>query len=98
MKKLPPIILLVLLIITSAFLVVSQKETISESEKRTLATWPAFTGESYFNGAYFDSITGYINDHFPLRSKMVDLAQQIRYYLGFHLPEEERVVVIAAPE
>ena len=98
MKKLPPILLLVLLIITSAFLVVSQKETISESEKRTLATWPVFTGDSYFNGTYFDSITGYINDHFPLRSKMVDLAQQIRYYLGFHLPEEERVVVIAAPE
>ncbi len=98
MKKLPPILLLILVIITSAFLVVSHKESISESEKRTLAAWPAFTGDSYFNGTYFGSITGYINDHFPLRSKMVDLAQQIRYYLGFHLPEEERVVFIAAPE
>ena len=98
MKKLPPIILLVLLLVTSTFLVVSQKQTISESEKRTLATWPSFSSESYLNGMYFDSITSYINDHFPLRAGMVDLAQQIRYYLGFHLPEEERIIVVAPPQ
>lgn len=98
MKKLPPLVLLFLLLITSAFLVVSQKETISESEKRTLAVWPSFSSDAYFTGSYFDSITGYINDHFPLRTGMVDLAQQIRYYLGFHLPEEERIIVVAAPE
>ena len=91
-------ILLLLLIATSALLMFSQKQLVSESEKRTLAVWPTFSIDSYLQGTYFDSLSGYINDHFPMRSKMVDLAQLIRYNLGFHLPEEERVIVIAAPE
>jgi len=98
MKKFPPFLLLFLLLITAVLLVISEKATISESEKRTLSLWPSFSTEAYCSGSYFDSISGYVNDHFPLRTSMVDLAQQIRYYLGFHLPEEERIVVVAAPE
>ncbi|MFM7727109.1 MAG: DHHW family protein [Flavobacteriales bacterium] len=98
MKKLPPLLLLTLLLITSVVLVVREKESISETEKRTLAIWPSWSVDAYFTGSYFDSISGYINDHFPLRNSFVDLAQKIRYNLGFHLPEEERIVVIAAPE
>lgn len=98
MRKIQPLLLLFLLLFVSSVLIINKKELVSTSEKRTLATWPVFTVKNYTTGLYFESISQYVNDHFPLRSNMVDLAQKIRYHLGFHFDEEERIIVITTPK
>ena len=98
MKKLPPLFILFFLLTVSSVLIINKKELVSKSEKRTLATWPTFTIKNYTTGLYFANISQYINDHFPLRTNMVDFAQKIRYHMGFHFDQEERIVVITTPK
>ncbi|MFM7106946.1 MAG: DHHW family protein, partial [Flavobacteriales bacterium] len=83
-----------MLISISAYVFIAPKEQISESEKRALATWPEFSLQGYINGNYFASISSYINDHFPLRLKMIELANQIRYNLGIHPQSQERIILV----
>ena len=97
MKKIPPFLLLFLILFVSSVVIFNKKELVSKSEKRTLATWPEFSISNYTSGLYFANISLYINDHFPLRSNMVDIAQKIRYHLGFHFDKEERIIVITTP-
>jgi len=83
------------IIITIAIiLIVSDKKTTSENEKRVLATWPIFTIDGYKSGKYFHQISEYINDHFPLRDQLITMAQDIRYHLGVHPEFAERVIII----
>lgn len=98
MKKLPPLLLLFSILFVSSVFIINKKELVSKSEKRTLATWPEFSINNYTSGLFFANISLYINDHFPLRSSMVDIAQKIRYHMGFHLDKEERIIVITTPK
>lgn len=94
MKSLSPFLALGFLVAGSLAFLFSTKKVISTSEQRTLATWPDLSWEGYHSGSYFKGISSYMNDHFPLRDEMVEWAQRIRFHMGFHLPEEERVVVL----
>lgn len=84
---------LVLVGISSAFFF-SEKKQISESEKRTLAQWPALNDSTYFAGAYFKGISEYINDQFPERDRLIELSNKLRYNMGIHFEDEIRMVVV----
>ena len=43
------------------------QQSFSERENRTLALFPAPTSESIVNGRFFDNVTGFYTDQFPLR-------------------------------
>jgi len=69
-------------------------EVVSMDEKRTLAAMPGFNWESYASGQWADSIGRYINDHFPARSNLVNMAGILRHSRGIHFENEEKVVVL----
>lgn len=50
------------------------KPTVSESEKRELATFPEFSLESLFSGIYMQELDLWFADTFPAREKFVELA------------------------
>ena len=82
----------------SLLFVFGPKEKISLSEKRTLATLPALTWDTYISGAFSKGMQGYINDHFPFRAQAVRLTEAFRYNLGFHLQNQEKIVVVGNPK
>jgi hypothetical protein len=86
------------LVALSLLFVFGPKEKISLSEKRTLATLPTLTWDSYISGAFSKGMQGYINDHFPFRAQAVRLTEAFRYNLGFHLQNQEKIVVVGNPK
>ena len=74
------------------------KEKISLSEKRTLATLPTLTWDTYISGAFSKGVQLYINDHFPFRAQAVRLTEAFRYNLGFQLQNQEKIVVVGNPK
>ena len=48
--------------ITAICLIVLPRPTVSETEKRNLATFPDFTWEAYWSGDYAEDISYYFND------------------------------------
>jgi hypothetical protein len=86
------------LVSISLLFVFGPKEKISLSEKRTLATLPALTWESYISGAFSKGMQLYINDHFPFRAQAVRLTEAFRYNLGFQFQNQEKIVVVGNPK
>ena len=82
------------LISITGIIISAPKKEISEIEKRELATWPEFSISDYMNGKYFASISLYVNDNFPLRLKLIELANHIRYNMGIHPRYEERIIIV----
>ncbi|MEY3649233.1 MAG: hypothetical protein RLZ13_2118 [Bacteroidota bacterium] len=85
------------LVAISLLFVFGPKEKISLSEKRSLATLPALTWDSYISGTFSKGMQSYINDHFPFRAQAVRLTEAFRYNLGFHLQNQEKIVVVGNP-
>ncbi|MGN0478463.1 MAG: hypothetical protein ACI4GO_03430 [Hominenteromicrobium sp.] len=56
------------LLLFCAATVLLPKENVSAAERRKLASFPAFSWESFQSGAYAEGLSDYINDHFALRS------------------------------
>ena len=86
------------LVAISLLFVFGPKEKISLSEKRTLATLPTLTWDTYISGAFSKGMQGYINDHFPFRAQAVRLTEAFRYNLGFQLQNQEKIVVVGNPK
>ena len=61
---------------------VSPSQTFSESENRTLASFPTFTWSTFVDGTYMDSINTYLNDHFAGRSAWVTGQTVTQYAQG----------------
>ncbi len=74
------------------------KKAISLSEKRILSSLPRFTLTSYLNGNWSDSIDMYLNDQSPFRNEMVKIASQIKYSMGIHIRNQERIVEVKRPK
>ncbi len=74
------------------------KKTISLLEKRTLTSLPRFTLTSYLSGSWSDSIDMYLNDQSPLRNEMVRVASHIKYSMGIHIANQERIVEVKRPK
>ena len=97
-KKLEILLVFGLMVAITTLFVVSPKEKISLSEKRTLATLPALTWDTYISGDFSKGINLYINDHFPFRAEAVRLTEAFRYNLGFRLQNQEKIVVVGNPK
>jgi hypothetical protein len=83
-----------MLISVSLFFLLSDKQILSQSEKRELASFPTFSWSSYFSGDFTSGINQYINDHFPYREKAVRFTESFRGSMGFHLKSKEKIVVV----
>ncbi len=58
------------------------RETFSESEKRKLAEFPAFSVESLASGDYFDGINLWFSDTFPFRDNLIKASSTVKKFLG----------------
>ncbi len=71
--------------VAAVCLLVLPRPTISESEKRELAKFPAFSWEEYWKGDYTEDISYYFNDTVPMRDELKQLAANFRTLFGFSL-------------
>ncbi len=74
------------------------KQKTSVDEKRKLAIVPDLNYDSYIKGAWADSIDSYVDDHFPFRTAMVDMAVELQSWKGVHLKEQEKIFVSEKPK
>ena len=72
------------------------RPTISESEKRTLATMPAFSFSSLADGSYFAGISAFISDTFVGREQLVGLSKKLDMLTGvdYSIGGEENFVLL----
>ncbi len=64
-------------------LLVLPRPTISESEKRNLATFPEFTWDAYWSGKYTEDISYFFNDTVPFRDTFKSIGAGFRSLFGF---------------
>lgn len=64
-------------------LLVLPRPTISESEKRNLATFPQFTWDAYWSGKYTENISYFFNDTVPFRDTFKSIGAGFRSLFGF---------------
>lgn len=71
------------------------RPTVSESEKRTLATWPEFSWKALGDGSYFSGISDFIKDTFWQRDALIDFSSYLDNLKGFAVKVNgEKYVVI----
>ncbi|MBQ3706355.1 MAG: hypothetical protein II889_00445 [Clostridia bacterium] len=72
------------------------RPTISESEKRTLASMPSFSFSSLADGSYFAGISAFISDTFIGREQLVGLSKKLDTLTGvdYSIGGEENFVLL----
>ena len=75
--------LVVLALLTMVSVVIPLRPTVSESEKRELTKFPAFSVETLLSGEYFDEITLWFSDTFPGREGWLDVAKRTESLHGY---------------
>ena len=63
--------------------IIPLRPTYSETEKRSLQEFPQFTLEALYTGDYFDNITLWFSDTFPLREGMIKVNTALKSLSGF---------------
>jgi hypothetical protein len=81
------------LISGSVLFVFSEKKEISESEKRKLTTWPGIHLAGLLDGSLMHQYQKYIDDHFPFRSSLVELAFLMNEGKGIKAANNARLIV-----
>ena len=66
-------------------LLVLPRPTISETEKRNLATFPKFTWDAYWSGDYTSDISYFFNDTVPFRDTFKSIGAGFRSLFGFSI-------------
>ena len=66
-------------------LLVLPRPTISEAEKRNLATFPEFTWDAYWSGKYTEDISYFFNDTVPFRDTFKSIGAGFRSLFGFSI-------------
>lgn len=66
-------------------LLVLPRPTVSESEKRNLATFPKFTWDAYWSGKYTENISYFFNDTVPFRDTFKSIGAGFRSLFGFSI-------------
>lgn len=85
-RKLPVVIICILVLVFSAWLCIGKKKEFSEQENRYLSSFPELSWESLKEGEYTADLESYLTDHFPLR----DFFMGIR--TGFELAAGNREI------
>ena len=73
-------------------------ETISNGEKRKLAELPKLNYQNYIQGSWSDGVNSYVNDHFPFRTQMVEMAVDLQSWKGIQTKTQEKVFVSVKPK
>ena len=76
----------------SLFLFVFPRSTVSNIEKRKLATFPEFSFEDYFSGKFTADIATYYDDTVPFRDDFKTAGYNFKGLFGIHTEEEVKVV------
>ncbi|MGN1456443.1 MAG: DHHW family protein [Acutalibacteraceae bacterium] len=97
------VILMLVFFLTAIFLLVFPRSTVSNIEKRKLATFPEFSLQSYFSGAFTAGITNYYDDTVPYRDDFKNMGNNFKSVFGFHTDDEVKVIgkpinVVSKPE
>lgn len=85
-------IIVSIFIIICLFLISPFRSKISNTEKRNLLSFPAFTIKSFFNGEYTDNISKWFSDTVPLRDNILDIYFRVLDLRG--IKPEERIIQI----
>ena len=80
------------LLLLALFLLVVPRSTVSEVEKRSLATFPSFSFESYFSGEFTSGITHYYDDTVPARDSLKNAGNNIKQMFGINTAGSVEVV------
>ncbi len=72
-------------VIAAVGLIVLPRPTVSETEKRNLATFPKFTWDAYWSGDYTSDISYFFNDTVPFRDTFKSIGAGFRSLFGFSI-------------
>ena len=75
--------LTVLVLLTIVAFIIPLRPTVSESEKRELTAFPAFSVDTLLSGEYFDEITLWFSDTFPGREAWLMVADYTEAMHGY---------------
>ena len=75
----------VLTLVITVLMLVLERPTISESEKRELAKFPEFSTEKFFSGQYTAQISEYFSDTVPHRDYFKTLSAGFKKLMGIQL-------------
>lgn len=86
MKKISSVLSIVFffstLVILAVATIVSDKQSFSETENRTLAELPSASANSVLNKSYMNGIENYLSDYFPMRDKWVTAMTSLEQIMG----------------
>lgn len=68
-------------------LIIPLRPTVSETEKRSLTEFPAFSFEALFSGDYFDGISAWFSDTVPFRDTLMSMNAKVQALLGTNTVE-----------
>lgn len=88
------LVFFVFLIWQSAATIYTPKQDYAYYENRTLANFPAYTTESFWNGAYFAEIEPYLQDHIAHRTE----AFRLDTWMKIHLLQQKVVNEVVVGE
>ncbi|MBQ2677069.1 MAG: hypothetical protein IJF54_06705 [Clostridia bacterium] len=77
--------LLLCLTLTVCGFILPLRPTFSDSEKRELAKFPAFSFAALFDGSYFRNIDTWFSDTFPFREQWISGNAQVKQYYGISI-------------
>lgn len=80
--KISALIFIILLIVLPIAMAFSKKETKSDMENRTLATFPKFSIQSVRDKSFMNGFESYISDHFIGRIKWIELKVDTELLIG----------------
>ena len=75
------------------------RTTVSQLEKRELATFPVFSWDSLTDGSFTGKVSSWFSDSEPFRDELMTLSMQIKHFIGivptednikFHAPEPDK--------
>ena len=81
-----------ILSMTSLYFILPENK-LSSIEKRKLATIPELTFSNYTSGLWANSMEKFIDDQFPFRDKLIEMADFINACKGIKLENQEKVFV-----
>ena len=80
-------VFIAVIVVMGAAAIFLPKPTVSEYEKRELATFPEFSLESLFSGEYAEKLDLFFADTFPAREKFVELASYSEDWRGLRIDD-----------
>ena len=85
-----------LLILTTLFLLVFPRSTVSEIEKRTLTPFPKFSFSSYFAGEFTSGVASHYDDTVPYRDSFKNAGNRFKGLFGLR-SGKNNVTIINKP-